>query len=90
MLRYYANLKAIRYKSTSLNRIVADRSQGPYCYIMVPVDETLVKTKETDLSLILLKLRLGLIVSSACRDIKAIMFQMHLHNIHECVALGIE
>ena len=26
MLRYYANLKAIRYESTSLNRIVADKS----------------------------------------------------------------
>ena len=27
MLRYYANLKAIIYESTSLNRIVADKSQ---------------------------------------------------------------
>ena len=26
MLRYCANLKAIRYESTSLNRIVADKS----------------------------------------------------------------
>ena len=26
MLHYYANLKAIRYESTSLNRIVADKS----------------------------------------------------------------
>ena len=26
MLRYRANLKAIRYESTSLNRIVADKS----------------------------------------------------------------
>ena len=26
MLCYYANLKAIRYESTSLNRIVADKS----------------------------------------------------------------
>ena len=26
MLRYYANLKAIGYESTSLNRIVADKS----------------------------------------------------------------
>ena len=26
MLRYYANLKAIRYESTRLNRIVADKS----------------------------------------------------------------
>ena len=26
MLRYYANLKAIRHESTSLNRIVADKS----------------------------------------------------------------
>ena len=26
MPRYYANLKAIRYESTSLNRIVADKS----------------------------------------------------------------
>ena len=26
MLRYYANLKAIRYESTSFNRIVADKS----------------------------------------------------------------
>ena len=26
MLRYYVNLKAIRYESTSLNRIVADKS----------------------------------------------------------------
>ena len=26
MLRYFANLKAIRYESTSLNRIVADKS----------------------------------------------------------------
>ena len=26
MLRYYANLKAIRYKSTCFNRIVADKS----------------------------------------------------------------
>ena len=26
MLRYYANLKAIRYESASLNRIVADKS----------------------------------------------------------------
>ena len=26
MLRYCANLKAIRYKSTSLNRVVADKS----------------------------------------------------------------
>ena len=26
MLRYYANLKAIRYESTSLNRIVVDES----------------------------------------------------------------
>ena len=26
MLRYYANLKAISYESTSLNRIVADKS----------------------------------------------------------------
>ena len=26
MLRYYANLKAIRYESTSLKRIVADKS----------------------------------------------------------------
>ena len=26
MLRYSANLKAIRYESTSLNRIVADKS----------------------------------------------------------------
>ena len=25
MLRYYANLKAIRYKSTSFNRIIADK-----------------------------------------------------------------
>ena len=25
MLHYYANLKAIRYKSTSFNRIVADK-----------------------------------------------------------------
>ena len=28
MLRYCANLKAIRYESTSLNRIVADKSQS--------------------------------------------------------------
>ena len=27
MLRYCANLKAIRYESTSLNRIVADKSR---------------------------------------------------------------
>ena len=27
MIRYCANLKAIRYESTSLNRIVADKSQ---------------------------------------------------------------
>ena len=26
MLRYWANLKAIRYESTSLNKIVADKS----------------------------------------------------------------
>ena len=29
MLRYCANLKAIGYKSTSLNRIVADKSHFP-------------------------------------------------------------
>ena len=28
MLRYCANLKAIRYESTSLNRIVADKSHS--------------------------------------------------------------
>ena len=28
MLRYCANLKAIRYESTILNRIVADKSRG--------------------------------------------------------------
>ena len=28
MLRYCANLKAIRYESTSLNRIVADKLHG--------------------------------------------------------------
>ena len=28
MLRYSANLKAIRYESTSLNRIVADKSHS--------------------------------------------------------------
>ena len=28
MLRYCANLKAIRYESTSLKRIVADKSHG--------------------------------------------------------------
>ena len=28
MLRYCANLKAIRYESTSSNRIVADKSHG--------------------------------------------------------------
>ena len=28
MLRYCANLKAIGYESTSLNRIVADKSYG--------------------------------------------------------------
>ena len=27
MLRYCANLKAVRYESTSLNRIVADKSR---------------------------------------------------------------
>ena len=26
MLRYYANLKATRYESTNLNRVVADKS----------------------------------------------------------------
>ena len=31
MLRYCANLKAIRYESTSLNRIVADKS---HCVIV--------------------------------------------------------
>ena len=28
MLGYYANLKAIRYKSTSFNRLVADKLHG--------------------------------------------------------------
>ena len=28
MLRYCANLKAIRYESTSLNRVVADKSKA--------------------------------------------------------------
>ena len=28
MLRYCANLKAIRYESTSFNRIVVDKSHG--------------------------------------------------------------
>ena len=28
MLRYCANLKAVRYESTSLNRIVADKSHS--------------------------------------------------------------
>ena len=28
MLRYFANLKAIRYESTSSNRIEADKSHG--------------------------------------------------------------
>ena len=31
MLRYYVNLKVIRYESTSLNRIVADKS---HCVIV--------------------------------------------------------
>ena len=36
MLRYCANLKAIRYESTSLNRIVADKSHR----VIVALDES--------------------------------------------------
>ena len=35
MLRYCANLKAIRYESTSLNRIVADKSHS---VVVAPVE----------------------------------------------------
>ena len=35
MLRHYVNLKAIRYESTSLNRIAADKSQRVIVVLVV-------------------------------------------------------
>ena len=40
MLRYCANLKAIRYESTSLNRIVADKSHS----VIVPLEGGRIKS----------------------------------------------
>ena len=39
MLRYCANLKAIRYESTSLNRIVADKSHSVIVALRIRVSE---------------------------------------------------
>ena len=48
MLRYCANLKAIRYESTSLNRIVADKSHR----VIVPLHDPVYRLRFYSNSLI--------------------------------------
>ena len=43
MLRYCANLKAIRYESTSLNRIVADKSHRVIVALDIFVRQTTIE-----------------------------------------------
>ena len=53
MLRYCANLKAIRYESTSLNRIVADKSHRVIValpvFVFVYIHFNVPPTRMTDL-----------------------------------------
>ena len=86
MLRYCANLKAIRYESTSLNRIVADRSHRVIVAVANRLQENRTHTPSSLGSLLTFKLQLHCAIYWLRFYSNSLIHILSLSNSHNNVA----